>query len=74
MLPVDSGIIIPKTTDGRILFVLNYLGHTMAGTTDDMTDVTHFPEPDQKDVDWIVAEMKNVFGNDFDYTEDGILS
>jgi glycerol-3-phosphate dehydrogenase len=46
MLPADSGIIIPKTSDGRILFILNYLGHTMAGTTDDQVDITHYPEPE----------------------------
>jgi glycerol-3-phosphate dehydrogenase len=46
MLPADSGIIIPKTSDGRILFILNYLGHTMAGTTDDLVDITHYPEPE----------------------------
>ena len=26
MLSMDSGIIIPKTKDGRLIFVLNYLG------------------------------------------------
>jgi glycerol-3-phosphate dehydrogenase len=26
MLPYDSGIIIPKTKDGRLIFVINYLG------------------------------------------------
>lgn len=26
MIPDDSGIIIPKTKDGRLIFVINYLG------------------------------------------------
>ena len=47
LLPVDSGIIIPKTKDGRLLFIINYLGHPMVGTTDVACDVTHYCEPNQ---------------------------
>jgi glycerol-3-phosphate dehydrogenase len=46
ILPNDSGIIIPKTKDGRLIFVINYLGHTMAGTTDEKTPITHLVAPD----------------------------
>jgi glycerol-3-phosphate dehydrogenase len=41
-LPPDTGIIIPKTKDGRLIFVINYLGHPMVGTTDEMSEVTHY--------------------------------
>jgi glycerol-3-phosphate dehydrogenase len=44
-LPADSGIIIPKTKDGRLIFVINYLGHPMVGTSDVNCDVTHYCEP-----------------------------
>ena len=46
MLPNDSGIIIPKTKDGRLIFVINYLGQTMVGTTDEKTPITHTVVPD----------------------------
>jgi len=46
MLPDDLGLIIPKTKDGRLLFCINYLGHTMVGTTDEKCEVTHYCEPD----------------------------
>ena len=41
LLPADTGIIIPKTRDGRLLFICNYLGHPMVGTTDEKCEVTH---------------------------------
>jgi glycerol-3-phosphate dehydrogenase len=34
----DMGLLIPKTTDGRVLFVLPWLNTTILGTTDYMTD------------------------------------
>ena len=45
ILPDDSGIIIPKTRDGRLLFICNYLGHPMVGTTDEKCDISHNCEP-----------------------------
>ena len=35
LIPDNTGIIIPKTKDGRLIFIINYLGHAMVGTTDD---------------------------------------
>jgi len=40
-----KGIIIPKTSDGRLIFIINYLGHAMVGTTDDKCDITHTVGP-----------------------------
>lgn len=33
-LPCDSAIMIPKTSDGRVLFCIPWHGHTLVGTTD----------------------------------------
>lgn len=33
-LPGDSAILIPRTKDGRVLFAVPWLGHTVIGTTD----------------------------------------
>lgn len=41
IIPDNSGIIIPQTEDGRLLFVINYLGHPMVGTTDVKSEPTH---------------------------------
>jgi glycerol-3-phosphate dehydrogenase len=65
----DTGIIIPKTKDGRLIFIINYLGHPMVGTTDEKCDITHYCEPDQKEIDFICEELKPYFGEDYDYKE-----
>ncbi len=31
----EAGVLIPRTEDGRVLFVLPWLGHTLIGTTDE---------------------------------------
>lgn len=33
-LPSDDALMIPKTSDGRVLFCIPWLGHTLVGTTD----------------------------------------
>jgi len=43
--PVATGLIIPRTKDGRVLFALPWLGGVMAGTTDEQVEVTDVPKP-----------------------------
>eukprot|EP00301_Raphidiophrys_heterophryoidea_P002292 c11070_g1_i1.p1 GENE.c11070_g1_i1~~c11070_g1_i1.p1 ORF type:complete len:461 (+),score=138.95 c11070_g1_i1:590-1972(+) len=41
--PSNMGLIVPKTKDGRVLFMLPWLGHTIAGTTDEKCELTDRP-------------------------------
>lgn len=41
LIPKESGIIIPKTKDGRLIFIINYLDHAMVGTTDEKCEISH---------------------------------
>lgn len=34
LLPSNAALMIPKTSDGRVLFCIPWLGHTLIGTTD----------------------------------------
>ena len=45
MFTGTQGMIVPETKDGRLLFVINYYGHPMVGTTDEFCDATHYVEP-----------------------------
>ncbi len=63
----NTGIIIPKTSDGRLIFVINYLGHTMVGTTDEKCEITHTVDPTEEDTKFIIKELKSVLGEDIDY-------
>lgn len=67
IIPQDTGILIPKTKDGRVLFICNYLGHPMVGTTDHKCDVTHYCEPTQSEIEFIFKELEPYFGSDYDF-------
>jgi len=67
LVPAASGIIIPKTKDGRLIFIINYLGHPMVGTTDVKCDVTHYCAPTEKEIDFICSELQPYFGEDYDF-------
>jgi len=45
-LPLERGFLIPKTHDGRVLFVLPWLGHTaLVGTTDEEAPLPEWNPP-----------------------------
>jgi glycerol-3-phosphate dehydrogenase len=58
---------VPETSDGRLLFVLNYFGHPLVGTTDVFDDATFHCEPSEKEIDFLIEEIKPFLGKDFDY-------
>ncbi|HYG43737.1 MAG TPA: glycerol-3-phosphate dehydrogenase/oxidase [Bordetella sp.] len=54
-LPGDKAILIPKTDDGRVLFVVPWNGHTIVGTTDTpRNDLPLDPPATQTEVDFIL--------------------
>jgi glycerol-3-phosphate dehydrogenase len=52
--PEEMGLIVPKTKDGRVVFMLPWLGRTVAGTTDSNTTITMFPEPHEDEIQFIL--------------------
>lgn len=67
LLPEDAGIIIPKTKDGRLLFIINYLGHPMVGTTDEKCEITHHCQPSKEEIGFICKELEPYFGPEYDF-------
>lgn len=66
--PKTVGLLDPATSDGRVVFVLPWEGQVIAGTTDLKCDVTFDPEPTEKEIDFILDQIKkyldpNVTGN-----------
>ncbi len=56
-MPTDSAMLIPKTRDGRVLFIVPWLGHLILGTTDTPVDnASREPHADTADVDFILGE------------------
>ncbi|GMH33409.1 hypothetical protein BSKO_01243 [Bryopsis sp. KO-2023] len=52
--PNNIGMIVPKTKDGRIVFMLPWLEHTIAGTTDSSSEITMLPKPTEEEVQFIL--------------------
>lgn len=70
--PPDTGLLIPKTDDGRVLFLLPWLGYTLFGTTDNPADIEANPTAGAADVDYLLGYLKRYF--DVPATEDDVLA
>jgi len=62
---VAMGLLDPSTSDGRFLFILPWLGHTLIGTTDTKCDAETLPSAPQNEVDWILEESKKYWNEDY---------
>jgi glycerol-3-phosphate dehydrogenase len=54
-LPGDNAIMVPHTSDGRVMFAIPWHGHTLVGTTDTpITELSLEPKPFPEEVDFIL--------------------
>lgn len=60
--PKSTGILVPKTLDGRVLFMLPWEGGTLIGTTDTPASLTATPQPSDKDFEFFFRQLKKGFG------------
>lgn len=60
-LPAKEGLMIPKTEDGRVLFILPWMGKCLVGTTDEKTSLEERPKVHQKDIDYIIKHLEIYF-------------
>ena len=68
------GLIDPETSDGRVIFLLPWGKHTVAGTTDSPCEVTFSPKPSEDDITFILNEVKNYLSNDVTVRRGDVLS
>eukprot|EP00879_Flechtneria_rotunda_P011430 GHRR01011940.1.p1 GENE.GHRR01011940.1~~GHRR01011940.1.p1 ORF type:complete len:569 (+),score=148.55 GHRR01011940.1:94-1800(+) len=54
-----TGMIVPKTKDGRVVFMLPFQGHIVAGTTDHGCDVTDRPTATADEVKFILDAISD---------------
>ncbi|MCO5550748.1 hypothetical protein L7F22_004239 [Adiantum nelumboides] len=57
--PNGMGLIVPKTKDERVVFMLLWLGRTLAGTTDSSTTITILPEPHEDEIQFILDAISD---------------
>lgn len=70
--PPDTGLLIPKTEDKRVLFLLPWQGHTLVGTTDNPAEIEAEPKVSAEDVAYILRQLKQYFA--IKVTEKDILA
>jgi glycerol-3-phosphate dehydrogenase len=70
--PPETGLLIPKTEDKRVLFLLPWLGHTLVGTTDNPAPIEANPKVSPEDINYILRQLKRYFS--MEVTEKDILS
>jgi glycerol-3-phosphate dehydrogenase len=55
-LPGDNAIMVPHTSDGRILFAIPWLNHVVVGTTDvEIDEPTLEPVADKNEIDFLLT-------------------
>tara|TARA_R110002050_G_scaffold4836_1_gene22854 strand:+ start:1642 stop:3201 length:1560 start_codon:yes stop_codon:yes gene_type:complete len=68
-LPSDEGLMIPKTEDGRVLFILPWMGKCLVGTTDEKTTLSEHPEVSAEDIKYILKHLEIYFDLKIDESE-----
>ncbi|MFG1496894.1 FAD-dependent oxidoreductase [Saccharospirillum sp. HFRX-1] len=63
LLPDGRGILIPETEDGRVLFLLPWLGKTLVGTTDDPAELSDQPEASQQEIDYLLRHLNGLLSD-----------
>ncbi len=59
--PADTGLMIPETDDGRVLFVLPWEDHALIGTTDEPAAITEHPRPLEEEIDYLLRHVTRYF-------------
>ncbi|KAH9533466.1 hypothetical protein CY35_18G054000 [Sphagnum magellanicum] len=57
--PDHMGLVVPKTKDGRVVFMLPWLGRTVAGSTDSATTLTMRPEAHEEEIKFILDAISD---------------
>lgn len=68
----NRGLMIPKTEDKRVLFILPWNDHTLVGTTDEKAVVEDHPIPKKSDIDYLLRHVNKYF--EMSITENDIKS
>ncbi|CDW53735.1 glycerol 3 phosphate dehydrogenase [Trichuris trichiura] len=72
--PSKAGLLDPSTSDGRVIFFLPWLNMTMAGTTDSPCEITDRPAPAEKDVEFILNEIRHYLVPDVSIRRGDVMS
>ncbi|MCS7058968.1 MAG: FAD-dependent oxidoreductase [Meiothermus sp.] len=60
--PPQTGLLVPRTEDGRVLFVLPWRGATLVGTTDNPSALHDHPPVSEEEVGYILRQVRPYLG------------
>lgn len=70
VLPSQDALLIPKTPDGRVVFVLPFEGQVVVGTTDnDFDDLNEEPALESREVDFLLETLQPYMADPLDRTQ-----
>jgi glycerol-3-phosphate dehydrogenase len=73
-VPKDMGLLDYNTSDGRFLFILPWLGHTLIGTTDKKCVAGTLQNPPEDEIEWLLQESKKYLRSDLEVRRSDVLS
>ena len=57
----ETGLLIPKTDDGRVLFILPWQGHALVGTTDTPSAIVDHPQAQEEEIAYVLRHINRYF-------------
>ena len=63
-LPTNNGLLIPKTDDGRVVFILPYKDKCLVGTTDVEAKTEIHPKVTDKEIEYLLKQVNRYFDTD----------
>ena len=61
LCPQKSGILLPSTDDGRVMFILPFYGHTLVGTTDTQCKIEDAHKPSKQEELYLIHHLTKLF-------------
>ncbi len=58
-LPSPTGMMIPRTSDGRLIFALPYRGHCLVGTTDRPAMLSEHPDVSEEEIGFLLEHLNH---------------
>jgi len=72
--PRTMGLLDAQSSDGRVIFFLPWLNHTIVGTTDSPCQVSDLPQPREAEIKWILGEIDKYLSRDVQVRRSDVLS
>jgi glycerol-3-phosphate dehydrogenase len=60
-VPPETGLMIPETEDGRVLFILPWQGQALIGTTENPAEIVEHPRAKEEEIEYLLRHLTHYF-------------